>query len=135
MPTTKPRKNLRDIDRAIIQAVMFTQGILPMEKTNLDMKRALKQLPPDEARKLSRKFRKLWRQAMQVEVGTGSKTSYRSKAAELRYGVGKQVPSRAERQARKQLVFDRLWKEFIEPLVRNFENAGGHKNPLETSVT
>jgi hypothetical protein len=123
MPTKGPRKELRAVDRALIQAVMFEQGILPMERTTLDMRRVLQQLPPDEARVLRRKFRKLWRRAMREEVGTGKLASTRGKAAEQRLGVGKHVPSRVERNARKQLVFDRLWKQLIEPLVRNFENA------------
>lgn len=127
--TKKPRTNLRDVDRALIQTVMFENGILPMERTTLDMRRALDQLPPEEARVLRRKFRKLWRRAMQEEVGTGSRSVHRQAVAKQRYGVGKHVPSRAERNARKQLVFDRLWKELIEPLIRSFENAGGAPIP------
>lgn len=129
-----PREHLRDVDKAIIQAVMFQCGILPMEKTDLDMRRALSQLSPEEARTLKRRFRKLWRKAMKLEVGNGSKTKdARQTAAESRLGVGKHVPSRTERNARKQLVFDLLWKEAIEPLITNFENAGGHPMPSARS--
>lgn len=123
MTTRKPRQNLRDVDRAFIQAVMFQLGILPMEKTDLDMRRALTQLPPEEARTLKRKFRKLWRKAMRAEVGNGPKTrSTREASAKSKYGVGKHVPSRAERTARKKLVFDLLWEDYIEPMIKNFEN-------------
>lgn len=128
MRKPKPRTNLRDVDRAFIQAVMFQLGILPMEKTDLDMRRALVQLPPEEARMLKRKFRKMWRKAMRAEVGNGSKTrSTRETSAKMKYGVGKHVPSRAERTARKKLVFDLLWEDYIEPMIKNFENPDRRK--------
>ncbi len=120
----KPRENLREVDRAIIQAVMFQCGILPMEKTALDMRRALSQLSPEEARILKRKFRKVWRKAMRAEVGNGQSRKTREASVKTRLGVGKHVPSRAECNARKQLVFDVLWNDVIEPLVKKFENAG-----------
>lgn len=69
----KPRKELRDVDRTFIQAVMLQCGILPMEKTTLDMRRALAQLSPEEALILRRKFRKIWRRVMQDEIGANSK--------------------------------------------------------------
>jgi len=122
----KPREQLREVDRAFIHSIMFELGILPIEKTTLDMQRALKQLSPEEARQLKRKFRKLWRKAMKKEVGSskGKRAEAKEQAAKSRLGVGKPVPSRAERNARKQLVFDRVWADIIGPLVENFENAG-----------
>jgi hypothetical protein len=119
----KPKKELRDVDRAFIHGVMFQLGILPMEKTDLDMRRALSQLPPEEAHALKRKFRKLWRKAMRSELGNGPKTrGIKEDTAKKKYGVGKHVPSREERNARKQLVFDVVWKNAIEPMLKRFEN-------------
>jgi hypothetical protein len=126
----KPNQNLRDVDRALIQAVMFELGILPMESTHLDMRRALQQLPPEEARTLKRKFRKVWRKTMKnvVNLDVNKKPTTRSADAVKRVkqtlGVGKHVPSRHERQARKQLVFDALWTDVIAPRIAQFENAG-----------
>src|SRR5579863_7974727 len=102
MKTKPPRKDLRDVDRAFIHAAMFENGILPMEKTTLDMHRALSQLSPEEARTLRRKFRKAWRKAMRAELGTNNKKrDLLEKNAKAKYGVGKRVPSRSERNARK----------------------------------
>ena len=130
----KPREQLRDVDRAFIHSVMFQMGILPIEKTTLDMQRALKQLSPEEARQLKRKFRKVWRKAMKKEVGNpqGKRAETKEQAAKQRLGVGKPVPSRTERNARKQLVFDLVWKEIIGPLVENFERAGELRVPSGT---
>jgi hypothetical protein len=99
---------------------MFEQGIIPMEKIDSDMRRVLAQLPADEARTLRRKFRKLWRRAVkQLTAGMTDKLARPIKAV---HGLGKNTPSRAEQHARKQLVFNVLWKEHIEPMIRNFEN-------------
>ena len=126
MTAAKPKKILRDVDRAFIHTVMFQMGILPMESTTLDMQRALKQLTPDESRTLKRKFRKLWRKAMKKEVGnpTGKRAEVKMRATKAQLGVGKRAPSRQERNARKQLVFDMVWAEIISPMVENFEAAG-----------
>lgn len=118
----KPREVLRDVDRAIIQSVMFECGILPMEKVTLDMRRALQQLSPDEARVLKRKFRKLWRKAMREEIGAGKLKNLREDQAKQKFGVGKHAPSRAERTERKKLVFNMLWNRLIEPMITKFEN-------------
>ena len=104
---------------------MFQCGILPMEKTGLDMRRALQQLSPEDARVLKRKFRKLWRTAMKKqneECSTRSKKAHED-ASKVRLGVGKHVPSRQERNERKKLVFDLLWNEVIGPMVENFDNV------------
>lgn len=115
------RGELRDVERTFVQVIMFEAGIVPMEKTGLDMRRALNQLDPAEARQLRRKFRKLWRKAAARAVAQGSMGK---EAAKGKLGLGKKVPSRSERNARKQLVFDELWTSLIGPMVRRFDNAG-----------
>jgi len=68
MANKSPKRDLKEVERALVHSVMFSAGILPMEKTTLDMRRALQQLPPEEARALKRKFRKLWRKAAKKPV-------------------------------------------------------------------
>ena len=118
----------KEIDRLLINTVMFDADILPMERTDLDMRRALSQLPAEEAHKLKRKFRKMWRKAMKAEIaGAGpSNRAVPEKMLKQRLGAGKALPSRAERNARKQLVFDSLWKEVIEPVLKKFNDT---RNP------
>lgn len=123
--SNQQNQNLREVDRALIQAVMFEHGILPMEKTDLDMRRALQQLPPEEARTLRRKFRKMWRKAMNATTLHGSSekssVSFMNDRTAAKLGLGKQVPSRSERNARKKLVYDQLWKTTIKPMIDSFE--------------
>ena len=124
--TKRPKRNmqnLREVDRAFIQAIGFQLGILPMEKVDIDMRRPLRQLPPEESRALKRKFRKLWRKAMRAEIGGVGKTrATKESIAKAKYGVGKTAASRAEKKARKQLVFEKLWNDHIEPMLNRFEN-------------
>lgn len=131
-PNLKDGKHLREVDRALIQMVMLELGILPMENTQLDMRRALQQLDPEQARTFRRKFRKVWRKAMAASVAHGGAPMTKSQqnqedALKRRLGVGKQVPSRSERNARKKLVFDQLWRETIEPMLQRFENPENKK--------
>lgn len=132
---TGPKGPLRAVDRAIIQAVMFEKGVVPMEKTDLDMRRALQQLPPDEARALKRKFRKLWRKALKQKAGAGKSQPARETALKTKLGVGKHVPSRAERNARKQLVFEQLWADEIGPLIERFESSAPAGKPVTKAKT
>lgn len=119
--TTANKKVLRDVDRAVLQSVMFAQGILPMETVTLDMRRALNQLPLNEARMLARKFRKLWRKAMRAKEESNP-IGHAHVRTQL--GVGNQQHSREELNARKKLVFDQLWRDHVAPLLRNFERGG-----------
>jgi len=129
---TRGGKQLRDVDRALIQAVMFQLGILPMESTELDMRRVLQEFDPGEARTFRRKFRKVWRQAMKASLAAGGEPMTKSQEQQEErvkrsLGVGKQVPSRAERNARKKLVFDKLWREAIGPMLQRFDNPDNSK--------
>jgi len=131
-PASGKKQNLREVDRALIQTVMFQMGILPMESTELDMRRVLMQFDPEEARKFRRKFRKIWRQMMKNSLCAGGQPMTKSQqnqeeSLKRRLGVGKQVPSRTERNARKKLVFDLLWREANEPVLHRFDNPENSK--------
>lgn len=115
--------NMGPADKALAMAVMFEQGIVPNENHWYDMRRVFKQLPPEEVTKLKRKFRKLWRQAMRDEENANP-IGWRSQNVKQRLGVGKRIPSRAERNARKQMVFNKLWKEVILPMLEKFDQGG-----------
>jgi len=143
--TTKKQKRtrlseLRDVDRAFINAVMFESGILPMENSHLDMRRALSQLSREEARALKRKFRKLWRKAARAKVNEVLKQSgtSASETASIglthRLGVGKTTPSRDEKTARKDMVCDMMWEKYIVPLLERFENPDRERMAKGTSA-
>lgn len=130
----RSRAELRPVDKMFIHKTHFDMGILPIEDPTLDMRVPLRQLPVDEARVIKRKFRKQWRKAMKAKIAAapGKRSSYddvdkkvnhaRATMIESKLGKGKHVPSRHERQARKQLVFDSSWNDTIVPMLIKFEN-------------
>lgn len=137
----RSRADLRAVDKAFIHAVMFQLGILPIEDPTLDMRVPLRQMSPEEARIIKRKFRKQWRKYMKEKLGT-SKTpakkpktgtpaeaekSARDRLITNKLGVGKHVPSRHERLERKRLVFESIWEQKIVPMLVRFENPEGNK--------
>jgi hypothetical protein len=45
----------------LMKAAAHERGIVPLERNHHDFNRILASLPPDDARAMKRKFRKLWR--------------------------------------------------------------------------
>lgn len=119
-PPPGSKEQLREVDRAFINHVMFSAGIIPMEDTSIDVRIPLKQLSAEDARVIKRKFRKLWRKALRED--NSHLTQSMRDIQKRKLGVGKHVPSRAERHARKQLVYNMLWNTVIAPMLVKFEN-------------
>lgn len=124
-PVPPSREGLRPVDKAFIYTIMFEFGILPIEDPVLDMRVPLRQLAPEQARIVKRKFRKLWRKLvrdraahMKNKSAAGKHLPHLSKM----YGIGKQQPSRAEKLERKRLVFEQIWEQHIVPMLQKFEN-------------
>ena len=102
------------VERTFLQVAMFKMGVVPIEDPSFDYRRILKQLPPEEARKLKRKFRKLWRKLL-------------SKKDAARAGLGKRVPDRFQRHYRKQLVWQEVMKKHVRPAIERFNNPSSDK--------
>ncbi len=123
-------KHLKETERAVLMTVMFQAGILPLEDAQHDQRRVLEQMDPAEARKLKRKFRKVWRKlAKQEGIKSASKTvaaatdlkTRQNSYMERQYGKGKNNPSRHERQQRKKLVQEHFYGELVRPILDRFE--------------
>lgn len=109
--TKRQGDGLNDLERLLLQLAMFNAGIVPIENVEHDMRRALQQLAPDEAKRLKRKFRKMWRRAA-CRSDNGA-----SDAMKRKLGIGKKTPTREERNQRKKLVFDELRRSFVAPAI------------------
>jgi len=135
-PVPVDRSELRPVDRAFISSVMFDLGILPLEGTNQDMSRPLGQISVEEARVIKRKFRKMWRKLMRKQTAHRAR-SYRSsgrnisvedaealakKSVGAKFGQGKQIPSKQDKQNRKRAVFESVWTSVIAPMLLKFES-------------
>lgn len=123
--TPRQGSDLRDVDKALVHHVMFSEGIVPIEQVEHDIRRTLKNVTPEEARKLKRKFRKLWRKIAKSQLNAeknSSRFAALKASADRHLGKGKRVPSRWERTERKRLVFNALWHDKVSPLLDVFEN-------------
>ena len=74
-------------------------GVAPIEDFGHDFNRILASHPPEEARRLKRKFRKLWRTAAKKEKGHAR-----------RCGLGAEEPTKSQKRNRKLLVLTKVSK-------------------------
>lgn len=104
------------------QVVMFDEmvkaGIMPWDAGMKDMNKVLEHLNPEEARKLRRKYRKVWRRNMQRQIANLEKKlaadpagSYHIKVFQdqiaglkVKYGAGNPKPTRTQRVTRRREV-------------------------------
>ncbi len=119
MKNAKRPKTLRSIpinptplEKVLLQTSMFDIGIIPLEISHVDVTRMLKQLSPNDALAMKRKFRKVWR-----------KLAKDSKQHAKDMGLGAAVPTKAQRTARKQAVILKMWNEHILPYLRKLQSA------------
>lgn len=91
------------------QLAYLNEGIVPVGfgewgvPINMDFNKVLDTLPPDEARKMRRKFRKLWRKRLARAEGS----KLHSKLS-LIMGLGQASPTKRQKQVRKNEVFCEL---------------------------
>jgi len=116
--------NKTPVERAFIHHVMFTKGIVPLEDVDGDVRRALKDLSPEDARTFKRKFRKIWRQY----VKKSEKLRGRAKLC----GLGSKEPTKNEKHARKALVYHEIWTTQIYPMLEAFKKI---KHPTKEVTT
>lgn len=101
------------IVKILQDTALISLGIAPIGSTHDDVNRALDKLPPDEARRMKRKFRKLWRKFVAAET-----KGRRRSRQEAVTGKGQLVPTRRQKIARKSLVNHKILHDVVMPLVR-----------------
>ena len=94
-----------EINDILTMAAFLEIGIAPIKRSTDDINRILATLSPEEARKMKRKFRKVWRSLV-------SKKKQKSK--EGAYGLGAENPSKSQRNRRKAEVFIYVMKKVAE---------------------
>lgn len=104
------KDDLSLLEKTLLQNAMFQMGIVPIENPAMDFRRYLNQLSPDEATKLKRKFRKLWRKLAR-------KTQKKNW-----YGSSGKNPNKIERFHRKNDIFDEIMSTVVKPAVKRFNS-------------
>jgi hypothetical protein len=130
-PTILENEPMKDHERAVLMTTMFDAGVVPLTQaeTGFDMKRILAQLPHEEAHKLKRKFRKLWRKLAKSETKLGD-----SNKMKRLYGAGEVNPSRNARKNRKQLVLRHFINDVVKPMIKQFETGPAIENRLDVKT-
>lgn len=117
----------QDLHRLAVQTVYHALGIVPISSIDLrhDFNRYLASLPPEEARRMKRKFRKLWRAAAKKPP------KFVSERHIAKLGLGAPEPTREEKLARKAEVSRRVSIDRVMPLkkmmnkISTVEHASG----------
>lgn len=95
-------------------------GIAPIGNVNHDYNKLMQNLPPEEARKMKRKFRKLWRRAAKKHM---HKTPYIGQI-----GLTNPSPTRSMKKFRKGAVaYHVRWNLVIPALKQINEGTNQHK--------
>lgn len=106
--------------KILMQAFMLGEGIVPLCNQEIDVNAALSTLPEHEARKIKRKFRKLWR-----KIAIGPKNEiYNPDYFTWYLGKNPMKPSNAEKRRRKMLVRNYFYGEKIKPIIDKFNATG-----------
>lgn len=118
-------ENLKPTERLLIHKACFDEGIIPIETELADVGVSLSQLPPEEARKMKRKFRKLWRREAKRRSINLKDDSWSSRYASRQYGKSGEHPNRYQKVARKRVVMERIRSEKIRPILTRINNPDG----------
>lgn len=102
--------------KIFIETAYHTLGIVPIGWTGNDINKVLAALPPDEARVMRRKFRKMWRKAAK------NARKGRSKAV-AQMGLGETQPTRRHKTVRKQEVSVRIIMDYVNPMMENLTSG------------
>jgi hypothetical protein len=105
------------IRRFVTHAVMLQAGIVPMEIVGADINRCLAGLDPADARRMKRKFRKMWRSILRRQAAGKNSPNHR-RALAKKFGLGAQRPTRAIRLHRQCAVAFDLIINKIDPLAK-----------------
>ena len=108
---------VNETDRVLMTTVWLSLGVAPLDNVNFDINKMLACLPPDEARRMRRKFRKLWRKYAKRDI-SAAKTGVSKRNVQAYMGIGEEKPTRAQRNNRKRTVFWGIRKDVLEPLKK-----------------
>jgi hypothetical protein len=102
-----------DEGRKIIEDSLFmSMGIAPIRGVPDDMNKVLNNLPPDEVRRMKRKFRKLWRKFAKHPHAAEPRSVHLWVTQGM--GLGDPSPTRSAKVKRKAEVLRRVRKKSLE---------------------
>jgi hypothetical protein len=119
---------MNDIHKIAIYTVYLEEGIAPIERIRDNVNKQLSSMSPDEARKMKRKFRKLWRKCYKKDLKCRSNESYKDILA-YRWGVQGEPLNKRVFMHRKNAVHSKLRAEKIQPFINLLRNSVNRHEP------
>lgn len=117
-----------------------TMGIVPIYDKSKDVNRQLAELPPDEARKMKRKFRKIWRRlARGASKCSNEETDAEARSYDIydylkiQMGYGEEKASRQKKIRRKSEVALKV-KQSTRSMMKIWKQKTESENSKDDSV-
>jgi hypothetical protein len=100
----------------MIEAAYHELGIAPIKDAGHNFNKILEGLNPEDARKMKRKFRKIWRKCAKNKKLPSAYTN--------QLGIGSDNPTKIQMRNRKREVSRHIIAERVMPLVSSFQEKG-----------
>lgn len=111
-----------EVKQSLRKIAFHTLGIIPIESEDTSVRKHLESLPPEEARRAKRKFRKLWKKLVK---------QYKYTIHEDRLGNGEPKPDAMHVLYRKRMVLaniDRWINRTLKNLSRDTQKLEGKED-------
>lgn len=103
----------RDVITMFLMETVFHEvGLAPIKTIHHDYNRILADLPPEEARKAKRKFRKVWRKTAKHLIEKKITGRYIKQTL----GIGSDRPTRSQKNSRKTIVLGHILDKVVVPM-------------------
>lgn len=112
---------LTEIEKMCLYTVYLNEGIVPIVDPSYNIKKFLNDLPPDEATKAKRKFRKLWRKLYKEKLNK-SKEDRKYSVTQQYVALCGTDPGRTVKYNRKKMVMNAL-KEKISKMCHDINKT------------
>lgn len=96
----------------LMETVFHEAGLVPIKTIYHDYNRILADLPPEEARKSKRKFRKAWRKTAKRLIEKKITGRYIKQTL----GIGAERPTRSQKNSRKTIVLGHVLDKVVVPM-------------------
>lgn len=127
MDNVKNKINVMQIlDKILLQNAMFNEGIVPFDTSRTNVNTALQSVTPDEARKMKRKFRKMWRKLARAantrdKVRMGFKNTFNDSTGKTSALRTRQI--KEQNRCRKSAVLMDMVVKHVAPVKNEMEDS------------
>lgn len=120
---------MNGIYKIAIYTVYLEEGIAPIERIRDNVNKQLSSMSADEARKMKRKFRKLWRKCYKKDLDRCRSNELYKDIIARRWGTQGESLSKRVFIHRKNAVHSKLRAEKIQPFINLLRNSVNRHEP------